>query len=363
MAGQLRNVQIMKVGSWTGSAGQVEFTIGDLEDMVRSFYELSQQSGFQPHIKLGHEEAQRFFGQREGFPSLGYVERIWRDGDIVCADFGNVPEPVLDMVAQRRYSQVSVEMYPEYDFEGRKFRNVLAAVALLGAELPAVKGLRELADSLYKDGTTKFTQNGKVEFTQMSKTQAEIDAETKAAADAAAAAAAAVTNEADKAAFAAVQTRLATVEAALEAERKANAALAVAAATDKFSAKVEAAIKEGRLLPKQKDTVLQFGAALIGVTNVKVKFSAGDKTSEETLIDGFTAFLEGLSKSVDFKEHGAAKGIAAANPSDGDAPAAQVLDEHAQTLVKEKKIDYAEALRTVIAEATPELRQRYADGQ
>lgn len=356
MAKGLKGVQLIRVGKWRGSAGETEFGIGDLEDIVRSYVALGTKTGFRPHLKLGHTESQRFFGQRNGFPSLGEVVNVWRDGDTVYADIENIPEALLDLIEKRRYTQLSIEIYPSYEYEGVKYRNVLAAVALLGAELPAVKGLNDLAQALFKDEAQIFADaQGKQEFTEMP----------------------APTDDKNKTDEAAVQARIdAAVAAAtksfdekLKAATDANAALLArldnteaAARTAKVAAIVDAAIKDGKIAPKSRDAYIAMGEAQAAST-VKVKFGEGDKAVEKTGLDAFAATVEGLAKIVELDEKGVTK--VTKDNQGGDQPASERLDAMAHAAVKDGKAKtYAEAFALVLSDpANAELKTAYAEGR
>lgn len=338
MPGTLSAVQILKTGTWTGSQGPTKFTIQDLDSIVASFSALGSKLGLKPHLKLGHTDAQKFFGQRNGFPSLGEVYRVWRDGDVLFADFVNVPEALLDLVKKRRYTQVSVELYPKYEYEGQQFVNVLVGVALLGAELPAVKGLKDLADALYKELATEFSEQGKLEFTMPAENQTQTQTQTQAQND---------TTEA-------MLQRLAAVEAENKALREAAENNRLSAAREKISAAVEAAISSGKLLPKQKDLAIALGEAVLG--GVKIKFGETEKLP----VDLYAEFITGLGKFVELAE----KGVPAPKPGDtAGETAGQTVDKLARKLVSDGKAkDYSEALSAVISTLDPDTKQRYVNG-
>ena len=62
MAQNIDAVEIFSTGKHRGSE-VVDITTDDLATMVNSFNELTTSiEGFRPVLKLGHEEAQAFFG-------------------------------------------------------------------------------------------------------------------------------------------------------------------------------------------------------------------------------------------------------------------------------------------------------------
>jgi chromosome segregation ATPase len=62
-----------------------------------------------------------------------------------------MPALVYDAIRNKRYNTVSSEVYWNFERAGKKFSRALKAVALLGAEIPAVANLRPLHE-LFEDG-------------------------------------------------------------------------------------------------------------------------------------------------------------------------------------------------------------------
>lgn len=133
---EIRGAEIFSIGKWNG----LEFGGTDLDAIVASFDKLTL-AGRVP-LKFGHNTTQ---GITDGQPAIGWVSRIWRDGNKLLADFGNVPKVVFDAIRDKLYNFVSVELLQEAERNGDKFPWVLSAVALLGADLPAVGDLSDLS--------------------------------------------------------------------------------------------------------------------------------------------------------------------------------------------------------------------------
>ncbi len=354
MPQNIDGVEIFSTGLHRGSE-TITITEKDLDEMVHSFIMLGGQEGFRPVLKLGHEDAQAFFGSRKGAPNLGFISKIWKVGGKILANFSNVPDALVDLIKQRRYNAVSIEMFAKTEFNGTNFFNVLTAVALLGAELPAVKGLKELAATLFTDEVEVPFSGDTLELTSPEKedmpfTQEQVDglvnaAVVKAVADV-------------KAEFEATKTELnGKVETAEAATKTAEAATKTAESalrtyeddTRKVVAEkmVDDAIKDGRLTPAQKDEALAFALNLSGT----VKF--GDK--EKSAADVFKSFIEGLPKKVDFGEHGAGGDDENKKPES----AGHEVDLRAKKLVSEGKVKtYAEG-RTMVLDQNPTLKRRY----
>jgi len=137
----IRGVEIFRSGAWNGD----EYSNADLDDMVRNF----DRVGFQVPITLGHQK-------EPGAPAYGWVKHIRRVGDKLVADFRDLPKKLVDMIRQGRFGATSAEIFWNLERNGKKFRRVLKAVALLGAETPAVSGLAPLQWAVASNTITTF---------------------------------------------------------------------------------------------------------------------------------------------------------------------------------------------------------------
>lgn len=131
---RLEGVEIFAVGTWNYQ----KFTREDLQDIARNTSALMAKSNHRPPLKLAHDPEQPLAGE-EGDLALGWAENLRVQGDKLLADFANVPDIVAQAIDATLLRGVSVEMrYIE------EFGWVLTAVALLGADLPAVKTIQDL---------------------------------------------------------------------------------------------------------------------------------------------------------------------------------------------------------------------------
>jgi hypothetical protein len=126
----IRGVEIFASGVHNSDV----YTERDLDDMVAAFRELD----FKPALKLGHS------ADKPGDPAFGWVENIKRAGSKLLADFVGLHESVYKAIKERAYDRCSAEIYHGLKRGGKVFRRALKAVALLGAEVPAVAGLTPL---------------------------------------------------------------------------------------------------------------------------------------------------------------------------------------------------------------------------
>jgi hypothetical protein len=127
----------------TGVHNQRRFTIADL-DAIEASFDALRQSGRVP-LKFGHGEDDDDQPFREGLPALGWVTRVARDGDRLVADFADIPQEVAQAIKAGRYKFTSVELLSDAtDAAGVTHPLVLDAVALLGADRPAVASVSDL---------------------------------------------------------------------------------------------------------------------------------------------------------------------------------------------------------------------------
>lgn len=134
----IEGVEIFAPGEWNGD----KYTLDDLDEMVKAFSEMSET--FKPPLKLGHSEEQKIL-QDDGLPAAGWVGKLYRQGERLLADFVDIPQKVYDLIRKGAYRKVSSEIFWNIECgEGKSYKRMLAAVSLLGADIPAVMILRDI---------------------------------------------------------------------------------------------------------------------------------------------------------------------------------------------------------------------------
>jgi hypothetical protein len=138
---ELKNAEIFTTGSHPGNGPGAKrtWTETDLDGIV-SVFDVAQQAGRVP-LKFGHNEEQAV---TDGQPALGWVSRVWRQGNKLMANFVDMPSVVLDAIKRGLYKFVSVELLTNAKQGDATFPYMLDAVALLGADPPAVSNLADL---------------------------------------------------------------------------------------------------------------------------------------------------------------------------------------------------------------------------
>lgn len=367
----ISGVEIFSEGKWNGDV----YTAADLDALVSAF----NQVGFEPPLKLGHNSQQEKDLMLDGQPALGWVARIYREGAKLLADFKDVPSKLYEAIKRGNYKRVSSEIYWNYGANGKQWPRVLKAVALLGADIPAVTNLESIA-GLYREGaaeyrvyTTKTEETGMTEQ-EVKELKAKLDEATGKVVSLEAANKGLTTEKAD------LEVRF-TQSATELSERK--------AALRKTEVKefIRARKAEGRLVPAFEAEV---EALLMSATDTKVHTFASDVCAKcdgsGKMPDGtkcpdcngtgkvaahsvtlsqretMERFFGRLPKIVDFAELGRGAPDEAGFTGDYEDAGAEV-DKRAKYLVGKGTVKtYAEAVAMAL-DKDEELKKKYAGGK
>tara|TARA_Y100001938_G_C8097470_1_gene439118 strand:- start:186 stop:1904 length:1719 start_codon:yes stop_codon:yes gene_type:complete len=319
-------VEIFSTGVWNGD----KYAKKDLEAMVTNF----GKTGFEPPIKLGHNEDQP--EMKDGEPALGYIDKIYTAGNKLLADFKEIPQVLYDAMKRGNYKRVSSEIYWNYTNNGSVLDRVLKAVAILGTEIPAVTNL-EAIENLYaksdeSQGETKLYYSPK-ESELMEKD---------------------ITKE-----YQALQDKIKSLE---KANAVANEELEKSR-TEKKEALISQFIseqkKEGKILPSFEK---QLFALLSSTTDKKVySYSKDDETIELSQRELLQEVVTKLPKLIEFAEISAeGEFIIDRQPYNR---AGDEVDRRAQLYIKHGKVEkYEDAVRLVLKE-DKDLHTEYANEQ
>lgn len=247
--------EIFAVGTWNKTW---KFATQDLHDIAANFEAL----GDNHHVplKFGHNEKQPM---TDGYPALGWVSKVWVENDRLMAEFENVPTVVKKAFDAKLYRHVSVELDVDVEHRGKKYKYVLSAVALLGADIPAVNTLADLTH--YLDGGERLAASRREVFSAVQgnlttepeegKDMTKEDLE-KAIKDAVAPLEAKFTAAAGE--LAAANAKIKQLEDEKAASEKAAAAGKVKMHRESLVSKLEAAVKDKRLTPAQREGAVKF---------------------------------------------------------------------------------------------------------
>ena len=151
-----KGIEIFAVGTWNGDT----YTVDDLNHMVDAFGKI----GFDPPLKLGHNSEQEEKLMKDGQPALGWIDHLFVQGGKLLADFRDMPKAVFEAIKNRRYRTVSSEIFWNFMDNGTKFPRVLKAVALLGADIPAVTTLKPIEFKWKEDEDLRVVDFDNEEF-------------------------------------------------------------------------------------------------------------------------------------------------------------------------------------------------------
>jgi ribosomal protein S24E len=134
---ELKDFPFFKSGTHNGRT----YSESDLDRLVSNFYSLQPQ--VKPVLKLGHG-GQKFL-RDEGYPAAGWIDKLKKVGQVLYADIKNIPKRIYELLKSKAYQRPSAEIYADFqDDKGQKYGLTLSAIALLGADIPAIKSLPDI---------------------------------------------------------------------------------------------------------------------------------------------------------------------------------------------------------------------------
>ena len=329
-------IEIFKAGTHRDDAGRVHtFTPAMLAEMAATYNRALREAP----LTVGHP--------KDNLPAYGWVGRVYvNDAGNLAVDPDQVDPAFAEMVRAGRFKKRSASFYPpgapHNPTPGKWY---LRHVAFLGAQPPAVAGLKDIGFAADADEVLSFAetfsdpaQPKEPPMSDADKAELEkLRADNKALADANAKAAADVKAAND----------------AVEAAKKEAASFAEKAAADRragFVSFAEAEVKAGRLLPKDKSVCIATLETLAGAEKA-VSFSEGATTTQVTALE-MCAWLQGQMSSrkaaVSFSEQaGGAMGVSGAG-FDARGKTDEEIDQAARRYqVDHPEVSYAEALGKV----------------
>ncbi len=267
-------IEVLRTGTWTDSSGKGHtFEASDLDRIVKAYAERQNDAP----IVVGHPATND--------PAYGWVESLQRDKDRLVATLKDVVPQFANLVRQKLYKYVSVSL------SGDKLRHV----GFLGAVPPAVEGLKpasfaeESADAVCIDFAQEdLNKNEEGNVDELQKLQSENQRLKKQLADA-------------------------------EAKEKAKSAMAFA----------EKLVTEGKVLPRQKDQLLE---VIMGMDRLPADFSEGGAIQTK-----FREFLAGMPAKIALGEYS------------GKAGKTDFADR-VDALMTARKMNYSDAVKQILRE-------------
>ena len=96
---ELKGREIFAVGVWN----DMEFSGADLDDIVSNFNKLGDTH--KVPLKFGHDA-----NHSDGQPAIGWVSRLFKEGNKLFADFSDMPRTVFEAIKNKLYRTVSIEI-------------------------------------------------------------------------------------------------------------------------------------------------------------------------------------------------------------------------------------------------------------
>jgi hypothetical protein len=255
-------IEIFKSGTHTSSNGKTKsWSNGDLDKMVTSY---SGENHEAPAV-IGHPKSND--------PAFGWLDKVKRTGNSLMGTFKQVAPEFAEMVKEGRFKKRSISVYPD---------GSIRHVGFLGAQPPAIKGLRDIdfsEDNEKNADIYEFEEQQEADMPTVEELQKQLEDEKKK-------------REA---------AELKAKEAGAKADKsEADFAESRAKAKKKETADyIESGIKEGKILPAwKKQGLAEFMDDLDGQEET-FEFSEGKK---ETRADWFKGFIDSFSEHPLFKE-------------------------------------------------------------
>jgi hypothetical protein len=325
-------IEIFKAGRHTDDGGVVHnFSQADVAGMVAAYDPALREAP----LTVGHPA--------HNLPAYGWVQGLQLNAANNLAMATRAVEPQFaEMVQTQRFPKRSASFYPPgHPNNPKPGKWYLRHVAFLGAQPPAIAGLKDIAFAEADPaGIVNFSfddASGTVNFSQAPHLNQEISMTQELTAKLVAAEKLAADN----------QAALTAAQATAKQATDQLAQFAEGARTQRtagFVSFAEAQIKTGALLPKEKDAAV---AVLDTLADAKaVSFAEAGAVRTVSAVDWLKDLITRAKPVVSFGEHAAGTlpgtGQGAAGLSDAE------IDGQAKAYARQHKVAYAEALSAVV---------------
>lgn len=359
----IEGIEIFAAGTWNSDI----YSISDLDKMVEAYNKTKTK--VKPFLKLGHNKMQSLL-EADGLPAAGWIDNLRRVGEKLVADFVGVPKAIYELIKAGSYRTVSSEIYWNFALDGEKYPYLLKAVAILGADIPAVSSLKDIMSlyakgepaMAYAEGTEVKTYEIKTEDKKMEKEMKELqeklanaeklftEEQTKRAAYAVEKEGMTASMEEMKGKCAEMTAKCDELQAKCDEWGKKYSEVTEAARMVEINAKIDELITAKKVLPAQKEMLF----TIIKNMPREAKYS----------VDGKDETLEGLV--MKFAETYTPVNLPTEPTANGKAPEAKKFDsaddeKHAaiKKYMAEHKTSYTKAYEAITLEA----RTKAAEGK
>ncbi len=335
-------IEIFRPGTHRDDAGNTHtFTRAQLEEMAASYNASLREAP----LTVGHP--------KDNLPAYGWVQRVYvNEAGNLAIDPHQVDPAFAEMVKGGRFKKRSASFYPpNAPHNPTPGRWYLRHVAFLGAQPPAVAGLKDIGFAEFGDlaEAVSFSETASAAAPAPATTQPQEHPMSDA--DKAELERLRAKSKADDEARAKAEADLRAANERADAAQRQASSFAEQVAADRragFVSFAESEIKAGRLLPKDKNTAI---AALetLAAASAPLSFAEGSTTTQVTPLE-MCAWLQGHMSSrtaaVSFGEMAGGAHDATAFDARGKTDAE--IDQAARRYQAEHPaVSYAEALTAV----------------
>jgi hypothetical protein len=340
-------VEIFRAGDY-GDKGQ--WPESKLDQVVANF----AAGTWKPPAVIGHPQTDA--------PAMGWVDALARQGKTLVAKFSQVQPELESMVANGRYPNRSAAFYTDPQGKGP----VLRHVGFLGAVPPEVKGLAPIKFSQEQFTSIDFEEESLMDHEEQKKTIVEavkayfselFGAKKDAPATFDEASVSRIVAQAVKAAtdpLVEANTTLTTKFTELQTTLQSNSTESKKTKAVAFVEKMKAS---GKWLPAWTAQGVPAILEQLAVSGATVKFGEAGKETEMSAFDQMCAFYEGLAQvipvgDISGKRKSATGKVINFNEARGIELDTQsvALNERAEQIQKEQKVNFGEALTMAIQE-------------
>lgn len=336
----MKRLAIFKTGTHTATNGSAMIASAE---MLKSVADNYQPETHEAPAVIGHP--------KDNHPAYAWAESLSFDESegVLYANFSQVEPQFAQLVKDGRFKKRSASFYPpNHPSNPTPGSAYLRHVGFLGAQPPAVKGLKDFTDfsDLPDLPTYEFTEFSNDQSINQNQKENPMDPkDEKDTTNNGANPATEDTKHAEQqAALAEKEKALAEKEAAIAAREAAFAKREQDIKENDFSEFADTLIKKGQLVPAEKDAVVSVMMDLDG-TSRTFDFAENGTVNKKSSVDVLKGVLGRLGATVDFSERSNDDPNNQSRPQHGfDTKVTDdELDKKITDFAEANKISYAEA--------------------
>jgi len=358
----INDKELVAVGTWNTMDGKLNITEKDIDAIMESYNEINKTGIRKIPIKLGHDDDQKLL-QKDGYPTAGWVENLRKksvDNVLkIVGDLKAIPNKVHTIIQNKGFVNVSPELSRNFTYlnTGKKYKWLFNRLALLGIDQPA-QDLDELVKAYAKEGsgtaTIDFRMSEPMVTDELPKTKPQLkegimpdELKEKYESD--------IKGLQEKIKELQTKDKEQEVKTKEQEDEKVKLQKSLTEAEEKLTAVeeekkkteivalIDGAIKEGKILPVQKEGYVQTLSAM--PEKETYKFSDNGEEKEGSALELFKSIMSNMPNLVELSEFTEQKAkIPTKNTEDDGTKMDDVeLAEKVNKVMVEEKVDQDEA--------------------